>query len=43
MPRLDDFINSYEENFEKLNLPSLKINHTFYFDESNDIKKNYWL
>ena len=39
MTRLDDFINSYKENIEKLNIPSLKIKHTFYFDESNNIKK----
>ena len=39
MTKLDDFINSYKENIEKLNIPSLNINHIFYFDESNNIKK----
>ncbi len=39
MTKLDDFINSYKENIQKLNIPSLNINHIFYFDESNNIKK----
>lgn len=30
MTKLDDFINSYKENIEKLNIPSLNIN-TFLF------------
>lgn len=29
MTKLDDFINSYKENIEKLNIPSLNINHIF--------------
>lgn len=39
MTKLADFINSYKENIEKLNISSLKINHIFFFDESNNIKK----
>lgn len=39
MSKLDDFINSENENIEKFNTQSLKINRTFYFDESNNIKK----
>ena len=39
MTKLDDFIYSFGKSMKTLNLESIKINKTFYFDESNNIKK----
>ena len=39
MTRLDEFVKSYKKTTEMLNIPSLSINKTFFFDESNNIKK----
>lgn len=39
MTKLDDFICSFGKSLKTLNIESIKINKTFYFDESNNIKK----
>ena len=39
MTKLDDIMSSFAENFKMLNVEPIKINKTFYFDESNNIKK----
>ena len=39
MTKLEDFICSFGKSLQMLNIESIKINKTFYFDESNNIKK----
>lgn len=39
MTKLDDIMSSFAENLKMLNVEPIKINKTFYFDESNNIKK----
>ncbi len=39
MTKLDDIMSSFDESLKMLNLEPIKINKTFYFDESNNIKK----
>lgn len=39
MTKLDDIMSSFAKNLKMLNIEPIKINKTFYFDESNNIKK----
>jgi len=39
MTKLDDIMSSFAKNLKMLNVEPIKINKTFYFDESNNIKK----
>lgn len=39
MTKLDDIMTSFAKNLKMLNVEPIKINKTFYFDESNNIKK----
>ena len=39
MTKLDDIMASFAKNLKMLNVEPIKINKTFYFDESNNIKK----
>lgn len=39
MSKLDDYINFCSESLNKISVKKIKINKTFYFDESNNIKK----
>ena len=39
MTRLDEFVKTYKKTTEMLDIPSLSINKTFFFDQSNNIKK----
>ena len=39
MSKLDDYINFCSESLNKISVEKIEINKTFYFDESNNIKK----
>ena len=39
MTKLDDIMTSFAKNLKMLNVEPIKINNTFYFYESNNIKK----
>lgn len=39
MTKLDDFVCWFDERLKMLNIEAIKIDKTFYFDESNNIKK----
>lgn len=39
MTKLDDIMSSFAKNLKMLKVEPIKINKTFYFDESNNKKK----